>query len=209
MKTHRTLPNERLLLAVVSAALAVIAVVGVSLRAAPASAAFHRHPLMGESNAAIGSYALSATLASVKVLSGTPQVVLVRTIHAADMPSLGLGSPPHWAGGEPPLTLVIIHGDFNIIGIGPGAVPGAVPPEAAYIGYIFDFDDRIGMATMILTSRRGELFRIALNDPNLPSDAPNGAAPTAGSTAVAVPTPRLSHTVLPYGSVAPTAGPTP
>jgi hypothetical protein len=138
-----------------------------------------------------------AALATVRsefvIRSGTPRVLLVRSVTQSDLPALGLGRVDFASVEKPPLMLVIIKGDF-----GSCNCPSIISDEARskmrarYVGYLFDLWD--GGAFWMLASSDGGAFRIALNDPSLP------IVPT-------IPIPPTQAPLSPplhYGDVAPT-----
>ncbi len=70
--------------------------------------------LNGASPEQVGQFALEYVQHHLQV-RGTPQVVLVRRIKPDDLPKLGLGCPLTMASiEEPPLTLVILKGNFDV-----------------------------------------------------------------------------------------------
>jgi hypothetical protein len=178
-----------------------------SLLATRASAAFHVHSLVGESNEAIAAYAVAYAQANTKVIGASPQVLLVRSILPSDPPKLGLGGPLPYPVGDPPLTLVVLHGEFDISGLAPGWYPAAGRSTVAYVAYVFD--DKARAPTEIDASPRGGGFRTLLNDPNLPADTPLVTPDPNAPTAVAAPPRPQSSVRAPYGSVAPTVEPRP
>jgi hypothetical protein len=169
-------------------------------RPSGARAAFQVHSLVGECNAQIGSYAVAYGAPEVRVLGGTPQILMVRSVTAAEIPALGIGTPPQLAG-SPPLCLVVLGGDFDVSGLEPDVAPTTWHSTVAYIAYVFDL--QAGMAAMTATSWRGGEFRTLLNNPNLPADTPMTTPAVKLPQASPVPTPQLSAAVRTYGAVAP------
>jgi hypothetical protein len=151
-------------------------------------------PLTNASEAQVGQVALDLVRQDFDIRSGTPQIVLTRSIVRDDLPKLNLPSIPRPTIEEPPLMLVIIKGDFGSLHL-PSIVTGQTDQVFKYIGYIFDL--WAGAPTLTLADPDGGEFRTALNDPTLPI-APTPIAPLP----VDSPAP-LQH----YGDVAPTVAP--
>lgn len=173
---------------------------------ASAAPSFQRHPLVGAPPEEVGQYAIAYTRARYRVRSGTPQARLVRPVRAGDLPALGL--PQIGIGEQTPLMLVILHGDFDLLG-GPGMggrpAPGTWHAQVEYLAYVFDL--RAGTPVLTQTSHRGGILRQALNDPSLPDDLPPGQVPQGGRLATPKPALPLSRSGQPYGEVAPTVVP--
>jgi hypothetical protein len=145
--------------------------------------------------------ALNVTNANYPSLSDTPEVVLVRSVTAADIAALGIANISFDGGEEPPLMLVIVKGDFDV-----SSLSGA--KRAKYIGYAFDL--RAGGPALVASSVKGGRFRQALNDPSLPDDPTTEPDTGQGASADLMPTAIPSLTKLPYGATAaPAALPTP
>jgi hypothetical protein len=166
---------------------------------------FRPHSLLSASPAEVGAYAVDYTSAHYPPLSGVPQPILVRSVAAAALPAIGLAKIG-FAGEEPPLTLAIVHGDFDLrSGVRTRLDPATWHWRVGYIAYVFDLD--AGVPTLMQTSQNGGDFRQALNDPNLPDDIP--VVPPGFAHRQAVPMPAMappsSHD--PYGSLAPPVAP--
>ncbi|HEX9990723.1 MAG TPA: hypothetical protein VGE45_19880 [Chloroflexia bacterium] len=127
--------------------------------------------LVGDTPEEVEQFALSYVSKHL-IVSGTPQVLLIRPITQSELPALGLGCPQaKMTIEDPPQTLVILNGDFDVSRAGPGMV-NIIPWHFAYVAYIFD--NWSGNYSTFIYSRNGGPFRIALNDPTLPSDGPEG-----------------------------------
>lgn len=119
--------------------------------------------LLGKSEAEIAAYAQTYVQNDARIVSGTPQVLLVHAITADQGPALGIGCiPNHVTIEDPPLVLAIVKGDFEL------HLPGGRPTDVQYIGYVFDV--WAGGATVTRGSKNGGIFRAALNDPSLPPE---------------------------------------
>jgi hypothetical protein len=124
---------------------------------------FVRHPLTGESADTIAQYALEYLRERALVVSGTPQVALVRTTTTAEMAALGWGRMSFTCG-EPPLVLAVLRGDFDASRARMTKPPGAPPVRVDRIGYAFDANN--GMAAVEVYGAVD--LRRLLNDPTLP-----------------------------------------
>jgi hypothetical protein len=146
----------------------------------------------------IGNAAIEYTRQNLNIISGTPQVVLNRSVTIPELPNLGLAAMSTPAN-PPPTWLVILKGDFDVSNLPGGAGP-MQQLKATYIAYVFDL--RAGTPTLVQTSLTGGEFRKALNDPSLPDDyKPVPQASKADQIPV---TPTVSPlNPLPYGVVAP------
>jgi hypothetical protein len=113
----------------------------------------------------IGQFAVQRAIDWHEASGAPPQAVLTRMVTPQDYLPLGLGCPLDFGTIEvPPLALVILKGDLR-----PNMPDmGAEPPGIKYIGYVFDL--WADAPTLEIASRDGGAFRIALNDPSLPSD---------------------------------------
>jgi hypothetical protein len=136
---------------------------------------FKPHSLVSALPTEIGQAAIDHTLAQFSIMSGSPQVLLTRSITVKDLPSLGLPKI-NFAALEPPLMLVILKGDFDISNL-PGG--GNIPKSnwhwrVGYIAYVMDL--KAGLPTLTMGSPQGGIFRKALNNPNLPDDLPANPA---------------------------------
>lgn len=141
-------------------------------RAKKYSSLFKRRSLINASRQEVGQAALNYTLANCDkftVLSGTPQVVLIRPIKVADFPSWGFGEVG-FAGNSLPMMLVVVKGDFDttnfIRSVSAHPLTGIERTKFQYIAYIFDLG--VGLPTLTTTALTGESFGRELNDPSLP-----------------------------------------
>lgn len=151
--------------------------------------------LRGASPEQIGQYALEYVQHHLTV-HGTPQVLLARAIKPGDMPGLGLGCPISISSiEEPPLTLVILKGSFDLRGTMLGRNSAGI--EYNYVAYVFDQWSAGHM--LFQASQTGSRFRTALNDPSLPLDE--------SSASMVCPTEVPGKKTLHYGDVAPTVLP--
>jgi hypothetical protein len=111
----------------------------------------------------------------------------------------------------PPMMLVIVKGDFDIIGLYGTGSPPPEHPRAKYILYIYNL--QTGGPTAITSSQNGGTFRKALNDPSLPDDPtaiPEPKEPTAVSGNLPPPLPTAnSKRLCQSNSPAPTIVPVP
>ncbi|MBW4575999.1 MAG: hypothetical protein KME08_12025 [Aphanothece sp. CMT-3BRIN-NPC111] len=128
---------------------------------------FRVRPLINASAEEVGQSAIDYTRDQFTILSGTPEVVLTRRMTAAEFSVTGLGQMG-FGGGEPPIMLVVVKGDFDVSNFGRFRAfdSSSSPTQVKYIGYVFDL--RAGMPCLTATGLTGEYFRRALNDPSLP-----------------------------------------
>lgn len=161
---------------------------------------FRAQSLMNASDDEIQKVAVDYTYGRFNVLSGTPTVLLTRSVVKDELPSLGL-SAIDFGGEEPPLKLVVMKGDFDVSSIR-RSVKSSSPLRASYIVYVFDL--KVGAPTLIQYSLDGSHFRKLLNDPTLPEVAP---APNVVNEPALDISPLTPGPKLPYGSVAPTVMP--
>lgn len=170
------------------------------------------HPLVNATSDEVAQAAKNYTVSNFKVVSGTPTVLLTRSVTKEDLPKLGL-STIAFGGEDPPLMLVALKGDFDVQNM-PGG--GSTPWRVGYIVYVFDL--KAGMPALISVSRLGGRFRTLLNDPTLPdeglptqSQQPNAGQQSDQQQAPFIsPIPASPVKKLPYGSIAPGApDPTP
>jgi hypothetical protein len=130
-----------------------------------------KQSLVGASSNEVAQIALKYTNAQYKSLSGSPTVILTRSITTKELPSLGLPEV-HFSNQEPPLMMVIVKGDFDVSNIRGG---GEIPKSnwhwrVGYIAYLMDLN--AGFPSGVFTSPTGGRFRKVLNDPNLPDEQP-------------------------------------
>jgi hypothetical protein len=144
---------------------------------------FQPRPLIGASDQEIGQYAIEMTRAVYRIVSGTPDVRLVRRVTTADLDSLGFGRA-QVACGEPPLMLVVLRGDIDV----GGAFRGL--SRIDYLAYVFDL--RSGTAPRIRYSVDGRGLGRALNDPTLP-DGPPAVTASPGPILQSTPSPVASQ----------------
>ncbi len=151
--------------------------------------------LIGASPQEVGEFAQEYVSAQHHVRSGTPQILLTRSIKRADISALGLGcvgSSPTIE--EPPLMLVILKGDFDFSNMLGAQVAREANSGSGYVAYAFDLWAAEPMYQKF--SRNGAYFRLALNDPTL-----SGTSLTAP---IKCPTEEASPNTLHYGAVAAT-----
>ncbi len=123
----------------------------------------------------VSRVAIAYTTSHYQMLA-TPQVLLNRPPSKAEVTTLGLGDLTMNTIEQPPLTLVILKGDF-----GYGSNPGSADPALLasrrfqYIGYVFD--RWAGVPMLAIASPDGGIFRGALNDSALPLVPPVPTAP--------------------------------
>ncbi|MBI3976655.1 MAG: hypothetical protein HY331_00575 [Chloroflexi bacterium] len=168
----------------------------------PQPTPFKNRSLVGATPAEVAEYALAGVRANMRIVSGTPQVLLARAVKASELPSLGIPFPSDWEDDNPPLMLVIIHGDIDVTGyfLGMGK---PLPPRKGGMYIAFVYDLRAGMPTLTLTSGAGGKFRIALNSPNLPDDPILATPGPTMDPRLLPPTPVTQPLRLPYGSILP------
>lgn len=142
-----------------------LVIAGVALAQGPG---FKAHSLLDATPIVIAQRAMDFTRANYKVVSGTAEVVLNRTVTVNQFPSLGLAemSFPYE---DPPLRLVVLHGDFDLTDARgtKGRDPSTWNSRVTYIAYVFDL--RADAPTLMMTSKRGGVFRQLLNNPGLPN----------------------------------------
>jgi hypothetical protein len=176
-----------------------IVLVGVmALSAGRANAAGHGHPdaLTHASPEQVGKIALAEARRDFVVRGGVPRVVLARRVARDDLPKLALPPIPKTTFEDPPLTLVIIKGDFGAW-LGPSIVHDGPPEHFAYVGYVYDL--WAGSPELSMASPDGGQFRTALADPSLPIIPTPAAIPFTGPVA---PLHHYGDTVLPIATVA-------
>ncbi len=140
-----------------------------------------RKPLGNASPEEVGQAAIAFAFEERRVISGTPQVLLARSVTLQEVGNLGLGQSSFGSSEQPPLMLVILKGDFNkevsfggyqrselclLIKGRPSSCPA--PKHYQYIGYVYDL--WASAPTIFMQSKDGSIFRQALNDPSLPTD---------------------------------------
>ena len=152
--------------------------------------------------------ALAYTRERVTVRSGTPTVRLSRPVTSAELSALGIGSWNFAPGCEPPLHLVILHGDFDVRPSHPARLPAGAQIPARFVAYLYDANATEMIA--MLNDQSGGRFKHALGDPDLPDptsspgvypaqipctpttlpggpDRPGGPVPTPGRPVVPTP----------------------
>jgi hypothetical protein len=147
---------------------------------------FNAKSLLNASDQEVTNAALESTRISFDV-TDTPKVILIRSVTIEDLSKLGLSEV---AGGDvgKPLKLVVVKGAFDLSNIRGGFSSKKGKLKASYVGYIFDLDAGVPIAT--LTSKNGGRFRKALNQPNLPEDVqPDDSGLNKGNSPEAVPVP--------------------
>ena len=149
--------------------------------------------LLGATPEQVGQFAVEFAQHRAVIYSGSPQVMLSRPVTNDELGALGLNCIYFGTIEKPPLMLVILKGDFGRVGLG----ANMASPRFKYVVYVFDV--WAADATSIIGVVNGGLLRLALNDPNLPSDTPGQAGPQPHSCQSG-PTPK-HH----YGDIAPTA----
>src|SRR6266480_435962 len=118
----------------------------------------------------VASNALAQTIRRVGIVSGQPEVVLVRRVRGDELDALGiLDSPLMLTTEEPPLALVILRGDFDVRNMFPG-FQHLENPRRQYIGYLYDL--WAGAPMGYFSSETGSEFREVLNDPSIPDQRP-------------------------------------
>jgi hypothetical protein len=181
---------------VVFALLTVATVVALLILASAnllGSGRFHygAHSLESASPEEIGRFAIEYLRAQNNIRSGTPEILLTRSIRRADIGALGLGcvgSSPSIE--EPPLVLVILRGDFDFSRmLGSSAGPSKANSGFGYLAIAFDLWAATPMYQKF--SSNPEYFKVALGNAN-------SATPLVCPTEQAVP--KSLH----YGEVAPT-----
>jgi len=139
-----------------------VAVQGGTVRPTPMPV----HPLTNASPQEVDQAALNFSAWEFGVLSGTPHVILHRSVTLDELPALGLGSLPDVTFEKPPLVLVVMKGDFGA-GVHSGTgQQGTSSIYYMYVGYVFDL--WAGEPTKTIASPKGAEFRTVLNDPTLP-----------------------------------------
>jgi hypothetical protein len=159
------------------------------------------HPLytisINSSDAQIAKAATDYTVGEHAVLTGTPQVVLNRRVTVASLEQFGFGTIAMPVN-PPPLQLVILKGDFDASGVLPGMTTQL---SAEYIGYVFDL--YAGSLNSVRVSPHGGIFRVALNNPNLPDDYPAAPANEQITESKALAPTASSIVPFPNGAVVP------
>lgn len=123
-------------------------------------------PLLDASIDEVREAALRYTYNRFEVVSGEPQVLLIRPVTEKELPELGLPAVDFET--DPPLMLVVIKGDLNVSNIR-GAVGLKQPWFTNYVAYVIDLN--VGAPAYISVSPNGEMFRTLLNDQTLPADS--------------------------------------
>ena len=141
----------------------------------------------------------------LRVFSGTPTVVVNRSITTAELLAVDIPAPTS-ANPEPPRRLLVLKGDFDLSNLGPSWVMDTSNPKHySYLLFIYDLTDEAhGAPTMILGSSKGGIFRKVLNNPSLPDDGPTNVeqSPNQDNDVKITPTVSIINPV-PYGSAAP------
>lgn len=114
---------------------------------------FTPQPLIGATEEEINEAAIEYTYYRFKVLSGEPSVVLTMPVIKDELPSLGLSSIG-FSGEEPPMTLVLLMGDFDISNI--RGWHQNSPLKVSFLVYVFDLN--AGVPTLIEYSVNGDYF---------------------------------------------------
>ena len=103
--------------------------------------------------------ALAFTQQALPTLSGTPKVILTRSITYKDYPKLGLGNFSPSTGSQPALQVVLLQGAFDTSKYGMGTrLPFAA---AAYVVIVYDLDHK--SITHITVSEKGTEIKQLLN----------------------------------------------
>ncbi len=187
--------------------LGIAAILGVSLLssrthvqygdahiAGKAVSMYDKAGLGNASPAEMADYAIRFAINNHEAVQVTPSVLLARRVTRADVAALGLGCIGETATiEEPPLTLVVLKGNFSKWS---PSLQVSRPRIDHYLAYVFD--QWAGLPTYWVSSPDGTGFRKSLNDPRLPvypetESAKNSVCPTAQ------PTTKTLH----YGDVAP------
>lgn len=125
----------------------------------------------------IAEDALTRTMESVDVRSGSPPIVLSLPVMGEALNDLGLGAWTFEKGCQIPMQVVIIQGNFNVRPIQPASIPDEAKIPAKYIVYVYDV--RIGEPIATFSDPNGALVKQALRDPSLPDpDASGMGRPT-------------------------------
>ncbi len=132
--------------------------------------------LDGATKQELSQRALKFTLEH-KVLSGTPQVLLVRDLVLDDLLGLGMCPSADIDPAKDNLAIVVVKTDVDL-----GDVQGQTnkPLEArrySYLLYVLDSSNPGSGPKLEVASRFGGSFRHILHDPSLPDDVPAGALP--------------------------------
>ncbi len=141
----------------------------------------------------------------LRVFSGTPTVVVNRSITTAELLAVDIPAPTS-AIPEPPRRLLVLKGDFDLSNMSPSWVADSTNPKHfSYLLFVYDLTDEAhGAPTMILGSSKGGIFRKVLNNPTLPDDGPMNVEQSSNQDNAAKITPTvLIINPVPYGSVAP------
>ena len=124
--------------------------------------------LTGASQQQVGQFAVEYTQQEFRVLSGSPQIALTRSVKANELEGLGLDPVNLESIEEPPLMLVIVKGDFGL-GTTTASTLDRDRWRFSYISYVFDVWS--ARSTSTVASAKGGVFRKVLNDPSLPDDS--------------------------------------
>lgn len=127
---------------------------------------FRVRPLIDASQEEVVQAAVDFTRANSAILSGIPQVVLVRPITTEQFPSLGFGEVSGSL--DEKLMLVVLKGNFDVSRLFP--IGDFYKPDSRiltkYIAYVFDL--RSGIPTYTVGGLRGKYFRELLKDTSIP-----------------------------------------
>lgn len=200
-----------------SALIAVVALLAIgTARSSNASAGttFTVHPLLGTPLTDMGKYAIGYTRFQLRVLSGEPQVLLVRNGTRQEFSAVGLNLA-HSINQEPPMVLVVLRGDFDISNNYHTIQKPVLDPDKAgtyvhYLAYIFDMYN--GWPVLIDGSGTGYPLKKVLDDPSLPDGpdltlANSGFPPGWPTAAAGPPVVESTEPAGAYGSVIPTVAP--
>jgi hypothetical protein len=173
-------------------AFAVIAAVAfLMVVPGPSASARMPHSLLGSTPNDVAAYAIEYARGHGDVVKGAPAAVLSLPVTRGQITALGLGCLGEFAAiEEPPLSLVILKGDF----VFSASASQRYSLNSKYLAYVFDAWS--GEHVYRLASIDGSHFRVALNDPTLP--VAKAALPASCPTQIPA-----SMKKLHYGEIAP------
>ena len=121
---------------------------------APSIDVVQPNSLRSASDDEIAQVAIRYTQIHFKVITGTPQVLTVRSVIRDDLAQLGL-SDVHLGGTEPPLELVVLKGDFDVRNLDRSKMMRDYkkPWPATYIVYVFDLNAGWPALTEVASNR--------------------------------------------------------
>jgi hypothetical protein len=198
MKVFTSRPILAMILSII--VLTAVAITAGSVMSSPGRFDYGTRDLKGATSEEVGRFAQQYAQHNLKVVGGTPQVVLARSVTREAVAKLNIACFPAPSTIEdPPLMLVILKGEFGPSGSsGPSTQSGTrIDVIDEYAAYVFDTWSAEPM--FLSLSKDGARLQTALGDP---SSVIDGA-----TTPLVCPTEEPQDTTLHYGDIEPTPAP--